>query len=191
MRSAAPEPTLVRLGVLKADRSLQTHIITTQCLTVLTHARRCRCRQPRHAVDATILRSIITAGGGRALCAAHNAALRQAVSWRSRYGQAPAADLAFVRRERLPVPPPSGFADIAPDLVIEVLSPNDRPGEVLSKIGDWLDAGVLLVWIIDPQRGDARVYRADGSQDHLGVHDWLDGESVVPGFRWPIDNLGS
>jgi Uma2 family endonuclease len=102
-----------------------------------------------------------------------------------------AADVAFVRQDRLPVPPPSGFADVAPDLVIEVLSPSDRPGDVLSKIGDWLDAGVLLVWIIDPQRSDARVYRADGSQEHLGEHAWLDGESVVPGFRWPIDNLGS
>ena len=102
-----------------------------------------------------------------------------------------APDVAFVRRERLPVPPPSGFADIAPDLVVEVLSPNDRPGDVLSKIGDWLEAGVLLVWIIDPQRGDARVYRADGSQEHLAGHDWLDGESVVPGFRWPLENLGS
>jgi Uma2 family endonuclease len=67
-----------------------------------------------------------------------------------------AADVAFVRRERLPVPPPNGFPEMAPDLVIEVLSPNDRPGEVLSKIGDWLDAGVRLVWIIDPRRRDAR-----------------------------------
>ena len=102
-----------------------------------------------------------------------------------------AADVAFVRRERAPVPSPGGYAEIAPDLVIEVLSPSDRPGDVLRKIGDWLDAGVLLVWLIDPERGDARVYRADGTQDHLGEHDWLEGESVVPGFRWPIENLHS
>jgi len=102
-----------------------------------------------------------------------------------------AADVAFVRRERVPVPPPGGFAEIPPDLVIEVLSPNDRPGEVLSKIGDWLAAGVPLVWLIDPQRGDARVYRADGTQNHLGEQDSLDGESVVPGFRWPLENLAS
>jgi Uma2 family endonuclease len=102
-----------------------------------------------------------------------------------------AADVAFVRHARLPVPPPNGFPEMAPDLVIEVLSPDDRPGEVLSKIGDWLDAGVRLVWIIDPRRRDARVYRADGSQDHLGENDWLDGESVVPGFRCAVDSVVS
>lgn len=102
-----------------------------------------------------------------------------------------AADVAFVRRERVPVPPPGGFAEVAPDLVIEVLSPNDRPGEVLRKTADWLDAGVLLVWLIDPQRRDARVHRSDGTQEHLGEHDWLDGESVVAGFRWPLDDLAS
>lgn len=100
-----------------------------------------------------------------------------------------AADVSFIRQDRLPDPAPRGFAELAPDLVVEVLSPDDRPGEVLSKIGDWLSAGTSLVWVIDPQRRDARVYRADGSEAQLGEEEDLDGESIVPGFRCPVRQL--
>lgn len=93
-----------------------------------------------------------------------------------------APDVAFIRRERLPDPPPAGYAAPAPDLVVEVLSPDDRPGEVLAKVADWLTAGTRLVWVVDPARRSARVYRADGSESFAGLDDRLDGEDVVPGF---------
>lgn len=97
-----------------------------------------------------------------------------------------APDVAFVRRDRLPEPPPRGYAAIAPDLVIEVLSPDDRPGEVLSKVGDWLEAGTTLVWVVDPDGRTARVYRADGGQDLLTDRDRLDGEVVLPEFQYEL-----
>ena len=97
-----------------------------------------------------------------------------------------APDVAFVRRDRLPDPPPRGYAAIAPDLVIEVLSPDDRPGDVLSKVGDWLEAGTSLIWVVDPERGSARVYRTDGSQELLAEGDRLDGESVLPEFQYEL-----
>jgi Uma2 family endonuclease len=100
-----------------------------------------------------------------------------------------APDVAFVRRDRLPDPPPRGYAALAPDLVVEVLSPDDRPGEVLSKVGDWLEAGTSLVWVADPERQTARVYRADGSQGHLGEADRLDGETVLPGFECEMQRI--
>jgi Uma2 family endonuclease len=93
-----------------------------------------------------------------------------------------APDIAFIRRERVPAPSP-GFLDVAPDLVVEVLSPGDRAGAVLAKVSDWLEAGTALVWVIDPERRLARVYRADGTQAMLTDRDLLDGESVLPGFR--------
>lgn len=74
-----------------------------------------------------------------------------------------------------------GYSEFSPDLVAEILSPDDRPGEVLSKVGDWLDAGVLIVWAIDPIRREARVYRADGSQSLIESAGALDGEAVLPG----------
>ena len=94
-----------------------------------------------------------------------------------------APDAAFIRSERLPEPPPRGYARLAPDLVVEVLSPDDRPGEVLAKVADWLNAGTRLVWVVDPERRQARVYRADGSESLWTDSGTLDGEDVVPGFR--------
>ena len=94
-----------------------------------------------------------------------------------------APDIAFVSRERLPDPATPGFPELAPDLVVEVLSPDDRPGETLAKVGDWLEAGARLVWVIDPERRQARVYRPDGSESLIGKLDRLKGEDVLPGFE--------
>jgi len=100
-----------------------------------------------------------------------------------------APDIAFMRRDRLPEPVPQGFPDLAPDLVVEVLSPGDRPGEVLAKIADWLSAGTRLVWIVDPERRVARVYRQDGGETIVAADGTLDGEGVLPGFSCPLASI--
>jgi Uma2 family endonuclease len=97
-----------------------------------------------------------------------------------------APDIAFVRRDRLPDPEPTGFPNFAPDLVVEVLSPADRPGEVLAKVAEWLSAGTRLVWVINPDRRGARVYRQNGSETVLAEDGALDGEDVLPGFSCPL-----
>lgn len=97
-----------------------------------------------------------------------------------------APDVAFVRQNRLSAPLPKGYAELAPDLVVEVLSPDDRPGKVLAKVADWLTAGTLLVWVVDPERRQARVYRADGTQAIVGADGVLEGEDVLPGFVCPL-----
>src|SRR3989442_6885995 len=102
-------------------------------------------------------------------------------------GRAP--DVGFGRRERLPDPAATGFAEMAPDLVVEVLSPNDRPGETLAKVGDWLEAGARLVWLIDPERRIARVYRPDGSESTIAAYGQLDGENVLPGFACKLAEI--
>src|ERR1041384_326427 len=98
-------------------------------------------------------------------------------------------DIAFVRRERLPHPSPAGFARFAPDLAIEIMSPSDRPGETLAKVADWLSAGTRLVWVIDPDRRLARIYRSDGSESVLGDSAMLDGEDVIMGFACPLGTM--
>jgi Uma2 family endonuclease len=100
-----------------------------------------------------------------------------------------APDVAFVARERLARIPEEGYAEFAPDWVAEILSPGDRPGEVLEKVGQWLDAGVRLVWVLDPVRWQARVYRADGTESIVGPEEQLDGENVIPGFRCPLRDI--
>jgi Uma2 family endonuclease len=93
-----------------------------------------------------------------------------------------APDVAFVRHERIPNPLPRGYARFAPDLVVEVLSPDDRAGEVLEKVADWLKAGTQRVWVIDPDRRLGRVYRSDGIESMVGEKDTLEGDEVLPGF---------
>src|SRR5438046_10568069 len=63
-----------------------------------------------------------------------------------------APDVAFIGRERLPDPQSRGFPALGPDLVVEVLSPDNRPGETLAKVGDWHEGGARLVWVIPPER---------------------------------------
>ncbi len=100
-----------------------------------------------------------------------------------------APDVAFIRADRVPTPPPRGFPAMAPDLAVEVLSPDDRPGEVLKKVADWLNAGVLLVWVVDPVRRVARVYRPDGTDSQLTERDALEGEDVLPGLSIPLGDV--
>ena len=93
-------------------------------------------------------------------------------------------DVSFVALGRFPGDrPPVGFPDLAPDLAIEVLSPDDRSRDVLDKVGEYLQAGVRLVWVLDPERRTAAVHRSLTEVRKLGPNDSLDGEDVVPGFR--------
>ena len=97
-----------------------------------------------------------------------------------------APDVAFIGRERSGLIRDRGYAELAPDLLAEILSPDDRPAEVLAKIADWLEAGTKLVWVVDPDRSEVRVYRRDGSLSVLHEDDALDGEDVLPGFGCPV-----
>jgi Uma2 family endonuclease len=100
-----------------------------------------------------------------------------------------APDVGFIRAERVPDPAPRGFAHLAPDLAVEVLSDGDRPGDVLAKISDWLRAGSRLVWVVDADRRVARVYRADGSVSLVASDETLDGEDVLPGFSCRLETV--
>ena len=99
-------------------------------------------------------------------------------------------DVSFVRHGRFSGEQlPGGYARLAPDLAVEVVSPNDKYEEVDEKIEEYLRAGVRLVWIISPQNHTIRVYRLNGSSHSLRETDELDGEDVVPGFRCPVRDL--
>jgi Uma2 family endonuclease len=100
-----------------------------------------------------------------------------------------APDVAFIKSDRVPKPAPAGFPNLAPDLAVEVLSPDDRPADVLAEVADWLSAGTRLVWVIDPERRLARVYRADGTESGVAEAVVLEGEDVVPGFTCPFSDL--
>src|SRR5438132_9356435 len=75
-----------------------------------------------------------------------------------------------------------GHAHLAPDLAVEVVSPNDLYYEVDTKAQEWIRAGVRLLWIINPDGRTVRIYRADGSDASRRAEDEISGEDVVPGF---------
>ena len=101
-----------------------------------------------------------------------------------------APDAAFVAKGRMPPgEAPDGYLALAPDLAVEVISPNDRPREVRGKVSDWLNAGTRLVWVIYPASRTATVHRPPGTVQELGEKDSLDGADVVPGFTCRVAQL--
>jgi Uma2 family endonuclease len=101
-----------------------------------------------------------------------------------------AADIAFVRRERIPEGGiPKNFWQLTPDLVVEVVSPGDTYQEVEEKVEEWLAAGARAVWIINPKRRSVTVYRSLTDVTRLLEADELDGGEVVPGFRCKVSEI--
>lgn len=102
------------------------------------------------------------------------------------------ADLGFVSSSRLVDVPEDGILPIVPDLVVEIISPSDILIEVEDKVDDWLEAGVRLVWVINPRsRGKGVYVYRPGSKDRqfLDLDDELDGENIVHGFKLKVREL--
>jgi len=97
-----------------------------------------------------------------------------------------APDWAFVSRARVSPNWSAGFIPVVPDLVLETRSPSASASEVAGKIREWLNAGVRIVWDLDPQHRRLTVHRADTPPEVLGVDDVLSGEDLLPGFRLPL-----
>jgi Uma2 family endonuclease len=99
-------------------------------------------------------------------------------------------DGSFVRQGRLADDKaPEGHVRIAPDLMIEVVSPNDAAWEIDQRVDDFLRAGTRLVWVIYPDTRTVWVHRQGGSSARLGANDQLGGEDVVPGFVCSVADL--
>lgn len=99
-------------------------------------------------------------------------------------------DLSFVRADRLPaINRRDGFLHLAPDLVVEVLSPTDRPGKVQERIELFRQVGVPLIWLVQPRRRAVTVYALGQEPRMVREGDVLDGEHVVPGFRLPVADI--
>ena len=72
---------------------------------------------------------------------------------------------------------------------MEVLSPSERPADVHAKIGDYLEAGARLVWVIDPSRRQVRVHRSLLQPLILDETAMLEGDDVLPGFSVRVAQL--
>jgi Uma2 family endonuclease len=98
-------------------------------------------------------------------------------------------DVSYVSNARLAGGPPKSWADFPPDLVIEVVSPNDDAGEVQQKAKQWLAGGVRLLWVVYPESREVVVHHPDRSSQALTEGEELTGEDVLPGFRVAIADV--
>jgi Uma2 family endonuclease len=95
-----------------------------------------------------------------------------------------APDIAFVRADR--TAPARGYYEGAPDLAVEVLSPDDRPGYVRDKVAEWLEAGTRAVWVVDPHDRTVTVHEPRRKAKRLGAEETLRGGSALPGFQMSV-----
>ncbi len=101
-----------------------------------------------------------------------------------------AADVAFVRRERIErAGPVKGYWIGAPDLAVEVISPGDTVGRIEGKVEEWMKARTLLLWVASPKLRAITVYRSLTDIMILTEKDSLDGGEVIPGFRIPVAEI--
>ncbi len=101
------------------------------------------------------------------------------------------SDTAFISFERMP--PESyedeGYCTTAPDIAVEVISPNDLAVELEEKLQDWLSAGAKLVWILDLQSRTIRCHGSDGFVAYLRESDTLTAPVLLPEFACPVADL--
>ena len=99
------------------------------------------------------------------------------------------ADIAFVSRARLGDKPQKGFLKVAPELVVEIISPTDRWQNMRDKLEEYFAIGVHRVWIVEPDNRDVLVYSASTEMRKFGEGDMLMGEGVLDGFTLPVAEL--
>ncbi len=96
------------------------------------------------------------------------------------------ADVAFISKARRPGGPGKAFLDTAPELVVEIMSPDDRWQDVRQKIEEYFAIGVDHVWVVEPDNRVVLVYESPTEARRLGDHDTLTGEGALAGFALPI-----
>ena len=104
-----------------------------------------------------------------------------------------APDISFVSRHRMAGlgfrPKTNRFFPGGPDLAVEILSPNNTRAEMDDRLKDFFASGTQIAWVIDPETECAEVCHSVTQRQLLGAGADLDGEQLLPGFRYPIANL--
>src|SRR5262249_42592629 len=109
----------------------------------------------------------------------------------ARPNQVRKADLSVFRWERRTMVniQAEGHCPVAPDLVVEVVSPNDEVYEVDAKVQEWLDARASRGWVAEPQQRTVEVHRSAGPGVILHENDELTGEDALPGFHCRVSDF--
>lgn len=99
-------------------------------------------------------------------------------------------DVSFYSYARIPKgAAPTGYPDVVPEVVIEVRSPTDRWAKVLGKVGEYLNAGIALVYVVDGQSQSVFAYSAEQPNTTLGGDDEMTFPAPLDGLRIPVRRL--
>lgn len=98
-------------------------------------------------------------------------------------------DVAFFAADRIGPKRVSGYSEVAPDLVMEIQSPNDAHEYVYDRARMWLSFGVRLVWVVHPDSRSVDVHRPGQPVETIDQDGDLDGHDVLPGFGRPVTSI--
>ena len=100
-----------------------------------------------------------------------------------------AADVIFISKNRFERLRSTTYLDVAPEIVVEIISPTDRWQEVTGKIDDYFSIGIDRVWIVDPIHGHATVFQSPTDAVRFGEDQELEDQSILPGFKMKLSEL--
>ncbi len=99
------------------------------------------------------------------------------------------ADVLYISKERFAKVQSKSYLDVAPELIVEIISPSDRWADTMKKLEEYFNIGVEAVWIVDPKHRTVRVYRSPTSVERFAEGDALTCKDVLPGFQCSIAAL--
>ena len=100
-----------------------------------------------------------------------------------------ATDVAFISKARSAQVRSRSYLDVAPELVVEVMSPDDRWSAVMEKLAEYFNIGVLTVWGVSPSAKQVFVYRSLTDVEQLTINDTLIGDDFLPGFEVSVSDF--
>ncbi len=99
-------------------------------------------------------------------------------------------DIGFISADRMPLGERiTTYSDVVPDLVVEIVSPNDDADNVFNKARMWLSFGVRLVWVVQPETRSVEVHRSGQPVETVAEDEQLDGIDVLPGFSCTVASI--
>jgi Uma2 family endonuclease len=100
------------------------------------------------------------------------------------------ADVMYHSYQRLPADvEPDDYPEVPPEIIWEMLSPNDRRQKVLAKVAEYLEAGVLIVCVVDPKRLCLVTYYPDRPEETVGLGEVWRAAEILPGFEMSVERV--
>jgi len=107
--------------------------------------------------------------------------------WPDRPKESRAPDIAFVKKERIRPEDWHRFPAIAPDLAVEIISPDDKFEAMMEKVDEYIESGVPIVWLVFSTKREILICTA--SSTYHRVRDVLTAPELLPGFELPVSKI--